>query len=113
MIDKNLIKHFKAIQEQELIAWRGKGINTKFTSRPGMGESSGPIVADVNDTSSAPNRKGSIDPARSTFAEEKKVYLKIEEKRFRTMLDTLLKYREWEEERLKIQLMQGTNETPS
>lgn len=36
MVDKNLIKHYKTIQEQELYNW--KGINTKFTSRPGLGD---------------------------------------------------------------------------
>lgn len=38
MVDKNLVKHYKTIQEQELYYW--KGINTKFTSRPGLGDSS-------------------------------------------------------------------------
>ena len=103
MIDKNLIKHFKAIQEQELVNWRGKGINTKFTNRPGMTEGNGPISSEYAEVNShAQNRKGSLDPSKSTFAEEKKIYFKIEEKRFRAMLDMLLKYRELEEERLKI-----------
>ena len=41
--------------------------------------------------------------------EEHKQYNKIEDKRFRSMLDLFLKFRDWEEERIKIQLMQGNN----
>ena len=37
MIDRNLIKHFKAVQEAEYQSW--KGLNVKFTSRPGLGDS--------------------------------------------------------------------------
>lgn len=56
-----------------------------------------------------PKKKNSIiDIKNNTFNEEKKLYAKIEEKRFRSMLDILLKYRDWEEERLKVQLMQGS-----
>lgn len=56
-----------------------------------------------------PKKKNSIiDNKNNTFNEEKKLYAKIEEKRFRSMLDILLKYRDWEEERLKVQLMQGS-----
>ena len=36
-IDKNLIKKFKAVQENELRTWRG--VNVKFTSRPGNTDS--------------------------------------------------------------------------
>ena len=36
-IDKNLIKKFKAVQENELRTWRG--VNVKFTSRPGNADS--------------------------------------------------------------------------
>lgn len=36
MIDRKLVKEFKVIQEQEYKTW--KGINLKFTSRPGMGD---------------------------------------------------------------------------
>lgn len=53
-----------------------------------------------------PKKKNSImDVKFNNFNEEKKQYFKIEEKRFRSMLDLLLKYRDWEEERLKVQLM--------
>ena len=41
------------------------------------------------------------------------MYQKIEEKRFRSMLDLLIKFRDWEEERIKVQLMQGANEGQS
>ena len=111
MIDRNLIKHFKAIQEQQLLQCQGKLINTKFTSRPGLAESNGPIT-DYNEIGqiNAPKRKGSLDNSKSHFLEEKKMYSKVEEKRFRAMLDLLLKFREWEEEKLKVQLMQGTTE---
>ena len=117
-IDRNLVKHFKQIQEQELLNWRGKGINIKFTSRPGMGDSSnqtglGPMNTDYNESGqlNLPKKKNSIFEGKAnTFNEEKKQYAKIEEKRFQTMLDLLLKHREWEEERLKVQLMQGSNE---
>jgi len=34
-----------------------------------------------------------------------KEYVKLEEKRFRSLLDLVLKFREYEEEKLKIQLM--------
>ena len=58
-----------------------------------------------------PKKKNSVVEGKSNaFNEEKKQYAKIEEKRFRQMLDLLLKYRDWEEERLKVQLMQGSNE---
>ena len=36
MVDRNMIKHFRQIQESELQTW--KGLNAKFTLRPGMGE---------------------------------------------------------------------------
>lgn len=36
MVDRNQIKRFKQIQEGELQTW--KGINVKFTLRPGMGD---------------------------------------------------------------------------
>lgn len=36
MVDRNLIKHFRQIQESELQTW--KGLNVKFTLRPGLGE---------------------------------------------------------------------------
>ena len=45
----------------------------------------------------------------NNFVEEQKNYFKIEEKRFKSMLDLMLKYRDWEEERIKMQLMQGAN----
>jgi hypothetical protein len=57
-----------------------------------------------------PKKKNSIMDNKSLFNEEKKLYFKIEEKRFRAMLDLLLKFRDWEEERIKVQLMQGSNE---
>ena len=38
MIDRNMVKRFKAVQEGELQTW--KGVNCKFTSRPGMSEAS-------------------------------------------------------------------------
>jgi hypothetical protein len=47
----------------------------------------------------------------NNFVDEHNQYLKIEDKRFRCMLDLMLKYREWEEERVKLQLMQGSNNT--
>ena len=38
----------------------------------------------------------------NNFIEEQKQYAKIEEKRFRSMLDLFIKFRDWEEERIKI-----------
>ena len=37
MIDRNLVKAFKGKQEEDYRTWRG--INVKFTSRPGVGDS--------------------------------------------------------------------------
>lgn len=93
--------------------WRGRGINIKFTSRPGLGDSTnqtglGPMNSDYNECGqlNLPKKKNSVFEGKgSTFNEEKKQYAKIEEKRLRAMLDLLLKYRDWEEERLKVQLM--------
>lgn len=71
----------------------------------------GPMNTDYNESGqlNMPKKKNSIiDNKNNTFNEEKKLYAKIEEKRFRSMLDILLKYRDWEEERLKVQLMQGS-----
>lgn len=71
----------------------------------------GPMNTDYNESGqlNMPKKKNSIiDIKNNTFNEEKKLYAKIEEKRFRSMLDILLKYRDWEEERLKVQLMQGS-----
>jgi hypothetical protein len=73
----------------------------------------GPTNSDYNESGqlTMPKKKNSVlDVKFSNFNEEKKLYSKIEEKRFRSMLDLLLKYRDWEEERLKVQLMQGSNE---
>lgn len=48
-------------------------------------------------------------PGQADFFEDQRQYLKIEEKRFKSLLDLMLKYREWEEERIKLQLMQGSS----
>lgn len=61
--------------------------------------------ADYNESGqlTLPKKKNSIvEGKHNTFNEEKKQYAKIEEKRFRQMLDLLLKHREWEEERIKV-----------
>lgn len=83
-----------------------------------MGDSSnqtglGPINTDYNESGqlNLVKKKNSVFEGKANaFNDEKKQYAKIEEKRFRTMLDLLLKHRDWEEERLKVQLMQGSNE---
>jgi hypothetical protein len=59
-----------------------------------------------------PKKKNLTLDCKQLFNEEKKQYAKIEEQRFRSMLDLLLKFRDWEEERLKVQLMQGSSEVP-
>ena len=56
--------------------------------------------------------KRSPGAAQINFFEEQKQYLKIEDKRFKCLLDLMLKYREWEEERIKMQLMQGASSGP-
>jgi hypothetical protein len=78
-VDRNLIKHFKAIQEQELINWKGKGINVKFTSRPGLGDSSNQNgLAPVNNEYyesgqlNLPKKKNSVMDNKSLFNEQKK-----------------------------------------
>ena len=62
------------------------GLNIKFTSRPGFIE----------------NSKG------FKFVDETLQYAAMEEKRFRALLDILLKVRDFEDERLMQQLVQGT-----
>lgn len=47
------------------------------------------------------------DQVGNRFVEETKQYQKFEEKRFRNMLDLILRFRDYEEEKLKLQLMQG------
>ena len=131
-----------------------KGLNVKFTLRPGMGDaasastgvngssmavasmqtagnssnaqfssfaqssSGGPIFNSSNNfggsgtsggLSSVGHAMKRSSPAQSDFFEDQRQYLKIEEKRFKSLLDLMLKYREWEEERIKLQLMQGTS----
>lgn len=39
MIDRNMVKHFKSIQEDQIKQW--EGLNTKFTQRPGQNQSEG------------------------------------------------------------------------
>mmetsp|Transcript_15137 Transcript_15137/g.23388 ORF Transcript_15137/g.23388 Transcript_15137/m.23388 type:complete len:93 (+) Transcript_15137:842-1120(+) len=39
--------------------------------------------------------------------DEHKLYCRLEERRFRAMLDLMIKFRDWEEEKIKVQLMQG------
>jgi len=39
------------------------------------------------------------------FDEEMRMYAKMEEKRFRAMLDIVLKFKEYEDEKLKVQMI--------
>ena len=55
------------------------------------------------------DKRGHSDIQLNNFNDEMRQYAKMEEKRFRTMLDLLIKYRDFEDERLKIQLMQGSS----
>ena len=55
------------------------------------------------------DKRGHSDTQLNNFNDEMRQYAKMEEKRFRTMLDLLIKYRDFEDERLKIQLMQGSS----
>ena len=59
----------------------------------------GGFAASAGQQGSVPGRKFSN---MNNFIEEQKQYNKVEEKRFRCMLDLMLKYRDWEEERIKI-----------
>lgn len=43
----------------------------------------------------------------NNFLDEQRQYVKIEEGRLKQMADLMLRYREWEEERIKLQLTQG------
>ena len=128
-----------------------KGINVKFTLRPGMGDAAnqssgiggsstavgslqtagnssnaqfssfapsssggGPILNSINNIGASGASGGlssngqmmkKSSPGQADFFEDQRQYLKIEEKRFKSLLDLMLKYREWEEERIKLQLM--------
>ena len=107
--DKNLIKNFKGIQEEDLKSWIG--LNTKFIMRPGNNlfegflslppQNSGAVSITASSRKRIPavQGQGRFD---NNFEEETRTYGKLEEKRFRAMLDMLLKYREYEEEKMKI-----------
>mgnify|MGYP003341516914 CR=1 FL=1 len=48
------------------------------------------------------NSKKQKELQNNGFFDELKQYAKIEDKRMKQMLDLLLRYRDWEEEKLKI-----------
>jgi hypothetical protein len=145
MIDRALVRAFKGKQEEDYRTWRG--LNVKYTSRPGLGDSAnqaglgatpsssgdarvigGPITVTLGNvqqvyipqgqnsagkvglelrTIAANGAGGQPEVIANNFLEEQRQYFKIEEARLKQMGDLMLRYREWEEERIRLQLTQG------
>ena len=68
--------------------------------RPGNNNIEGTIQPITQGSNKEVDKKAQSDT--SNFNEEMKQYAKLEEKRFRTMLDLCIKFRDFEDERLKI-----------
>ena len=80
--------------------------HTGETSQTISGGAHGPGAANIGGFAGSSGQQGSGAGRKfsnmNNFIEEQKQYNKVEEKRFRCLLDLMLKYREWEEERIKI-----------
>ena len=95
----------------DLIGIMGNGIISDKLNENTQSSSGATVVYDGNGDMTVltmNNNKQKSQP-NNNFYEELKQYAKIEDKRMKQMLDLLLRYRDWEEEKIKIQLMQGTN----
>jgi hypothetical protein len=78
MIDMPLLKKIKMIQANDLKTW--KGLPVEYISRPGL----------LLNAGSGPQKR------QSKTVE----HLRIEDERFKVFLEGLIRYREWEEERM-------------
>lgn len=105
--NRDLVKQFKAIQDEEIKAWRG--LNTKFTQRPGQQSNEVQHIQSVNPSQSQTqqNTQRKKITVHNSFTEELKQYQKIEERRLRYLLEVILKFRDYEDEQLKQQIIQG------
>ena len=91
MVDTPLLKKIKAIQANDLKNW--KGLPVEYISRPGN------YFQLCNMLFCFP---GLLLNAQLSRAKPTKTadYLKVEDERFRVFLEGLIRYREWEEERM-------------
>jgi hypothetical protein len=71
MIDRNLVKAFKGKQEEDYRTWRG--LNVKFTSRPGVGDSAN--QAGLGATPSASAQAPIGGPITVTLGNVQQVYI--------------------------------------